>query len=176
METIAVVDVMRRAEIDVTLACLDADTTVVCSRQCRVVADSTLAAALQRSPLYDAICLPGGAANANSLAKSDAVGAALRAHDAAGKVVATICASGQALSEHGICVGRTITSHPSVRDAIVAKGLHKYSEERVVVDGNVITSRAPGTAIEWALVVVEQLCGRETRDKVLSPMLVHLPQ
>jgi protein DJ-1 len=53
-------------------------------------------------------------------------------------------------------------------------GTHKYSEERVVVDGNIVTSRAPGTAIEWALEIVEQLCGREVRDKVLLPMFVNM--
>jgi protein DJ-1 len=63
--------------------------------------------------------------------QSDAVGTALRVRNVANKVVATICASEQALSEHGIGVGRTITSHPSVRDAIVANSEHARSHTRL---------------------------------------------
>ncbi len=70
----------------------------------------------------------------------------------------------------GIGLGGRITSHPSVRADLEKH--YEYSEDRVVVAGNLVTSRGPGTAIEWALQIVEILAGKEKRDEVAGPMML----
>lgn len=70
----------------------------------------------------------------------------------------------------GIGLGGPITSHPSVRADLEKH--YQYSEDRVVVAGNLVTSRGPGTAIEWALKIVEILAGKEKRDEVAGPMMI----
>ena len=102
--------------------------------------------------------------------------AAFRAHEQAGRVLATICAATLILAENKLPAtpGTHVTSHPSVADAIKAAGHHAYSEERVCVDGNVITSRAPGTTFEFALAIVERLCGVDEKDKIMPPMMCRL--
>ena len=91
--------------------------------------------------------------------------------------VAAICAATTALvaahkRDDGTGeVKTTVTSHPSVKDEVVQAGW-QYSEDRVVVDQRVITSRGPGTAILFALTIVEELCGKEKRDEVAGPMIV----
>ncbi|MDH5682185.1 MAG: DJ-1/PfpI family protein, partial [Spirochaetota bacterium] len=63
----------------------------------------------------------------------------------------------------GLINGKKITSHPSTRDQLT---MTDYSEDRVVIDHNIITSRAPGTAMEFAMKLLEILCGKDVRDKV----------
>lgn len=69
-----------------------------------------------------------------------------------------------------ISLGGPLTSHPSVRAQLEKH--YDYSEDRVVVAGNLVTSRGPGTALEWALEIVEMLAGRKKRDEVEGPMMV----
>lgn len=66
---------------------------------------------------------------------------------------------------------KRVTSHPSVKEEVLTAGW-QYSEDRVVVDGNVVTSRGPGTAMGFSLKIVELLCGKEMRDEVAGPMIV----
>ena len=66
--------------------------------------------------------------------------------------------------------GKSVTSHPSVKDQLAG---FSYKEDRVVLDGNLLTSRGPGTAFEFALALVERLQGREAVHKITPPMLVH---
>jgi len=63
-----------------------------------------------------------------------------------------------------------VTSHPSVEEEVRGKGW-EYSTDRVVVDGKVITSRGPGTAMEWALKIVEEIMGREKMEEVKGPLI-----
>lgn len=69
-----------------------------------------------------------------------------------------------------IGLGGALTSHPSVRSQLEKH--YDYSDDRVVVAGNLVTSRGPGTALEWALQLVEILAGRKKRDEVEGPMMV----
>lgn len=76
------------------------------------------------------------------------------------KWVTAICAAPALLAAYGLLEGRKATSHPSRRDQTALEKVH-YQEGRVVRDGHIITSRGPGTAMEFALKLVEVLCGRE---------------
>lgn len=81
-----------------------------------------------------------------------------------------ICASPIALAKHSIGLGRRITSHPSVSGEFTNQ--FKYSEDRVVNDGNLITSRGPGTAFEFALEIVRKLKGESKVEQIISPMIL----
>jgi protein DJ-1 len=104
----------------------------------------------------------------------------IRTYRDAGKYVACICAGTTALVTSVKDGGKTqglestntakVTSHPSVKQEIVDAGWD-YSEERVVVDGKVITSRGPGTALLFSLAIVEALSGKAKRDEVAGPMV-----
>jgi len=123
---------------------------------------------------YDILILPGGGPGAKTFSTNKDVLQMIANFRKHGKWVAAICAGTTALvaseKEHA---GEKVkvTSHPSVREAVEGAGW-EYSEETVVVDGRVITSRGPGTALLFALTIVEQLCGKEKRDEVAGPMIV----
>jgi len=171
METVISADVMRRAGIEVTIAGVDGTESVVCSRNVVIKPDSKLSEAASKE--YDAVVCPGGLKGAERLAASEAVGKLLKKQEARGHLIACICAAPLALKSHGIGKGKKITSHPSVDSQLKDAG-YTYSEDRVVVDGKLITSRGPGTTFEFALKIVEHLCGKEKSDSLVGPMLVKL--
>jgi protein DJ-1 len=173
MEATIVVDVLRRAEIDVVVAGLDGADPVRCSRGVRIVPDTALANvkdAKDAKGVFDAIVLPGGKGGADKLAASSAVGDLLRAQVEAGRTVAAICAAPIALRSHGVFAGKRMTCHPSVNDVVSAHG--DLVEEAVVEDGQLVTSRGPGTAFLFALALVERLRGAEVAAKVKAPMML----
>lgn len=167
MEVVIVTDVLRRAGIEVLLAGVAGNEPAVCSRNVRIVPDCVLDLAV--GPM-DLVVLPGGGQGAELLASSERVHQLLQKQDKAGKLIGAICAAPIVLVAAGVGKGRSLTSHPSVREKVT--GFGRYSEERVVRDGNLVTSRGPGTAMEFALALVEQLLGREQARRVAEPMLV----
>lgn len=169
METVIIVDVLRRAGLDVVLAGLDGTAPVLCSRNVQVLPDCALAAAIEKGP-YDAVVLPGGAKGAENLAASPVIQNLLSTQAGEGRLVAAICAAPIALKAAGVGQGRALTSHPAVKEKVAAFG--SYKEDRVVRDGKLVTSRGPGTAFEFALVLIEDLLGREAAENVAGPMLL----
>jgi protein DJ-1 len=167
MEVVIVTDVLRRAGLEVTLAGVAGNDPVVCSRNVRIVPDCVLEQAI--GPV-DLVVLPGGAQGAELLAASERVHHLLQKQDQAGKWIGAICAAPIALVAAGVGKGRAMTSHPSVREKIAAFG--RYKDDRVVRDGHLVTSRGPGTALEFALALVEQLLGREAMRRVAEPMML----
>lgn len=167
MEATIVIDLLRRAGIDVIVAGLDGPGPVVCSRKVRIVPDAALA---DVEGGFDAVFLPGGAEGARRLAASPAIGALLRERERAGQLVAAICAAPLALREHGVFAGRRMTSHPSVREAVAAHGV--ASDERVVEDGSLLTSQGPGTSFELALALIRRLAGDEQAARVRGPLVL----
>jgi 4-methyl-5(b-hydroxyethyl)-thiazole monophosphate biosynthesis len=164
IEAVTVVDLLRRAGIEVRTASL-AGRQVTGSHGIRIEADITLDAADVAD--YDMIVLPGGMPGADHL-KSDArVVSLLRRFAAAGRYTAAICAAPGVLAHAGLLDGRTATSFPGFLRPDSAPGL-KLSDAAVVVDGTVITSRGPGTAIEFSLALIELLVDRETAVAVGS--------
>lgn len=168
MEAVIVVDVLRRAEIEVVVAGLDGRDPVTCSRGVTLLPDTDFASAARES--FDCIVLPGGAEGSDRLAQSTELGHRLRGQVAAGGWIAAICAAPAALVAHSIGRGATLTSHPSVRDVVATHA--RYSEDSVAVDGKLITSRGPGTAFEFALAIVERLRGADSAAVVRAPMML----
>ncbi|XP_062505428.1 Parkinson disease protein 7 homolog isoform X1 [Corticium candelabrum] len=188
METVISADVMRRGGIEVTVAGLDGSEPVLCSRNVRIVPDTSLDAAMHKAP-FDAVVLPGGNGGAKRLSESATVKEVLKTHEKEGKVLAAVCAGPTAFLAHDIAPGKRVTSHPSVKDKLSSNLQHwshtkcfeyesvfvaayVYCEERVVSDGHIITSRGPGTSFEFALAIVSALCGEETAAKISVPMIL----
>ncbi|XP_059157261.1 glutathione-independent glyoxalase DJR-1.1-like isoform X2 [Physella acuta] len=171
METVITVDILRRCEIDVVLAGLHGNSPVNCSRNVKLVPDMSLKDALAAKQ-YDILICPGGGTGAENLCKSKEVGEALKDQEKKGGYVAAVCAAPTAFLAHGIGKGKKLTSYPSFADKL--KGDYKYSEDRVVVDGKMITSRGPGTCFEFALAIVEQLKGKEKAQSLIKPLLLKI--
>lgn len=137
------------------------------SRGTVLVPDTTLEAALQRD--FDMVVLPGGLPGADHLDGDARIHELLRTMAARDKYTAAICAAPKVLAHAGLLDGRRATSFPGAFDPASVPGLN-YSDEPVVVDGRLITSRGPGTAMDFALELIERLAGRAKRDEVESKL------
>jgi 4-methyl-5(b-hydroxyethyl)-thiazole monophosphate biosynthesis len=166
IEALTVVDILRRADIDVTAAGL-AEGTVEGSHKIKVIPDLALD---QIDPGdFDALVLPGGFPGFVNLGEDERVLEMVKQMDRAGKWVAAICGAPSVLIKAGITAGRRATASPSGREQMKACAI--YSPERVVVDGNLVTSQAPGTSMEFALKLVELLAGKDKMEAVKAQTL-----
>lgn len=160
LEAVTVIDILRRAGIDVVVASL-AGSPVTGSHGIRLAADTPLAALAEQD--FDMIALPGGMPGAERLKKDPRIAEIVRSLHAKGRPVAAICAAPMVLAAAGVLRGRRATSFPGfLKDADEATVVG----DAVVADGGVITSRGPGTALDFALALVEALAGRAVRDDV----------
>lgn len=160
-----------RAQISVTTASLDHATTVKCSRGVSIVTDTTLHECVRTYGAFHLIVLPGGLGGTEAMVMSPLLGCALRAQEREGRLVAAICAAPLALQAHRIALGRRLTSYPAMRDRLA--GDYEYVDgEPVVQDGNLVTSRGPGTSFAFALRLAELLAGKEKAAEVAKGMLL----
>lgn len=167
LEAITVVDLLRRAGIDVVTAGLD-DRPVRASRGSVLLPDMNLEQALQGN--YDMVVLPGGLPGADHLDNDERVHDLLKSMAGSGGYTAAICAAPKVLARAGLLQGRRATSYPGAFAPESVPGL-EYVDQAVVTDGKVITSRGPGTAMDFALELIEKLAGREKRDEVEAALL-----
>ena len=166
IEFSAILDVLRRAELDVSIVCLNKRQKIG-AHGMKIIGDTVLSEVKDQT--FDAVVLPGGLPGAQHLAESKELQAFIKRHADEGKITAAICAGPWALAEAGVLDGKTATCYPGFEDKIAVAN---HSETRVVIDGNIITSRGPGTAIEFALKLVEHLVDAETADALHEGMLV----
>jgi 4-methyl-5(b-hydroxyethyl)-thiazole monophosphate biosynthesis len=162
LEAVTVVDLLRRAAIEVVTAGLD-EQPVRASRGLVLLPDMSLEMALQQD--YDMIVLPGGLQGADNLGDDERIIDCLRSMSAAGKYTAAICAAPRVLAKAGLLDGKQATSYPGALETDSIPGLD-YQDTAIVMDGTVITSRGPGTAMDFALSLVELLAGKQKRDEV----------
>ena len=160
LEAVTIVDLLRRAGVEVVTAGLDGQ-PVKASRGLVLIPDMTLDSALKNS--YDMVVLPGGLPGADNLENDPRMIDLLRQMAAEGKYTAAICAAPKVLAHAGLLDGKRATGFPGVLDSV--SGMD-YLEQSVVIDGKVITSRGPGTAMDFALELIEALVGKQTRDEV----------
>jgi protein deglycase len=111
------------------------------------------------------VVLPGGLPGADHLRDDPRVIDLLRQMAAAGKYTAAICAAPRVLARAGLLDGKRATSYPGALDIAAVPGLD-YREQAVITDDRVVTSRGPGTAMDFALELIELLAGRAQRDSV----------
>ena len=137
---------------------------------CADVLLAELAKQGKASEIWDAVIIPGGMPGASNLAESREVCALLTEMAAAGKLVCALCAApAVVLSPLGLLKNRKFTCYPSY-EKNVKDGT--YSEESVVLDGNIITSRGPGTAAMFALGIISYLVGNDTAKKIKTAALL----
>jgi 4-methyl-5(b-hydroxyethyl)-thiazole monophosphate biosynthesis len=174
VEAVTPIDYLRRSGIAVTTVSIGAAAQVSGSHGIQVNADRVLAAPGKQGGLdpaaWDAVILPGGGKGADKLAASAAVGGFVTAMDRAGKLVCAICASpAVVLAPLGLLTGREFTCFPGMEERVSGAF---WKERRVVVDGNLITSRGAGTAGEFAVAIIGKLIGQAEGEKVAGAVLL----
>lgn len=167
IEAVTIVDVLRRAGVEVTTASLRG-TEVEGSHGITVSADRPLDAL--RGQKFDAVVLPGGMPGASNLRDDPRIREALRETVAHGGIAAAICAAPIALEAAGLLAGRRATAYPSFRDQLVSA--KERLAAHVVEDGPVVTGSGPGTAMEFALALVGRLVGADAAADLRRGMLV----
>lgn len=160
LEAVTIIDIVRRAGIEVVVAALSGN-PVTGSHGIALAADATLDAVTGQQ--FDLIALPGGMPGAANLLGDSRVGGMIRRQHEQGGHVAAICAAPMVLAAAGVLEGRRATCFPGFLDRVVDLTL---VDAPVVVDDRVITSRGPGTAIDFALELVAQLAGPGERQKI----------
>ena len=160
IEAVTVIDILRRAGIEVVSAGLD-HRPVRASRGVMLVPDTTLEAALHDS--FDMIVLPGGQPGANNLKADKRIIALLQHMAQQGKYIAAICAAPSVLATAGLLDGKQATGFPGALDSFPSV---KQQHAAIAEDEKFITSRGPGTAMDFALILVERLAGKAKRQEV----------
>ncbi len=169
IETITVIDILRRANVEVVSAGTEPG-EITGSRKVKIVPDVLLKNVVNDEN-FDMIVLPGGMPGTTNLKKDESVKKIIHRMYKQGKYISAICAAPTVLAAIGLTNGKNITSHPSVKDALQSES---YKEDRVVVDGQIITSRSPGTAMEFAMKLVEILVGKEIVEKINAVVMAKL--
>ncbi|QDV04691.1 Chaperone protein YajL [Planctomycetes bacterium Poly30] len=167
MEAVILIDVLRRAGIEVIVAGLEGAGPVLGSRGITVVAEADMDEMTDRA--FDAVALPGGLGGTIAMRDDPRVVAAVRASAAAGRLTAAICAAPLVLKKAGLAEGRTLTGHPSVHEEMRAAGA-TLGGDRVVRDGELLTSLGPGSAFEFALALVTDLEGEARAAEISTAM------
>jgi protein deglycase len=162
IETVTPVDLLRRAGVEVVIAALQGKTATG-RGGIRLEADAMLTDLDASS--FDLLFIPGGP-GVGGLRKDGRANALARQFADAGKPVAAICAAPLVLMDAGLLEGRRFTAYHSVRPEL-GGGL----DERVVVDGDIITSRGAGTALDFALALIVKLCGQAAADEVAEEIM-----
>ncbi len=157
LEAVTVVNILRRAGVSVTLAGLNAG-PLRGSRGTLLVPDATLEDALKHG--YDMVVLPGGQPGTDNLKADARVLKLMQQMFHQGKYVTAICAAPSVLATAGLLDGKQATCFPGALDAFPQVMQRSLA---VVEDGKLITSRGPGTAMDFALTLVERLSGKEKR-------------
>lgn len=166
IEAITIIDVLRRGGVETHVLALE-HRRVLGAHDIAVEADRLLADAA--SETWDLVVLPGGSKNAMALRDDARVKALLRAQHGQERRVAAICAAPIALEAAGVLERRAATCYPAFESHLKSASVR---HQPVVVDGHVTTSRGPGTAMRFALTLVEQLEGRARADSLREQMLV----
>lgn len=162
LEAVTVIDLLRRARINVITAGLD-QRPVSASRGTVLVPDTTLDEALKQD--YDMVVLPGGQPGTDHLDNDERIHTLLKKMARNKKFTAAICAAPKVLARAGILAGKRATGFPGVLEGMALSNV-TVLQDAVVQDGTVITSRGPGTAMDFALTLIENLAGKDVRDNV----------
>ena len=167
LEAVTVIDLLRRAGIEVVTAGLT-DGPVTASRGVVLIPDRSLDQVLDDD--FDMIVLPGGLPGADHLDADPRIHALLQRMAEQERYTAAICAAPKVLLNAGLLDGRKATAYPGVIDGLMTENSQLLAEA-VVTDGKVVTSRGPGTAMDFALTLIERLLGAAKREEVETPLM-----
>ncbi|MGE4530383.1 MAG: DJ-1 family glyoxalase III [Acidithiobacillus sp.] len=165
MEVVICCDILRRAGLTVILTALRPGQVTggrgLCLQPDAIWDDMATAD-------IDLILLPGGMGGVENLARHAPLLKLLQHRMQQGKLIAALCAAPGLLATQGLLDGRRVTAYPGVLDPFSSQ--YHYEETPVVVDGPLITSRGPGTAMDFALTLVEMLLGPDKRQEIEAPL------
>ena len=167
LEAVTIIDLLRRAGIEVVTAGLD-NQPVKASRGVTLMPDTSLDEALNQE--YDMIALPGGLPGADNLNQDNRIQMVVKQMANNNKFTAAICAAPKVLAAAGVLDGKHATSFPGTLEKLQLDNT-TLEVNAVVQDGKVITSRGPGTAMDFALALIENLAGSEKRNEVEAGLL-----
>ncbi|QDY41201.1 protein deglycase YajL [Candidatus Pantoea soli] len=171
-EAVTTIDLLVRGGLQVTTASVEGDGTreIVCSRGVRLLADAPLVEVADND--FAAIVLPGGVKGAETFRDSPLLVETVRQFHLAGKIVAAICAApGTVLVPHDLFPVGNMTGFPGLKESIPET---RWMERRVVWDPrvNLLTSQGPGTAIDFALKLIDLLVDKETAREVAAQLVL----
>ncbi len=165
-EAVTIIDVLRRGQIKVTSASLG-DTLVQGAHDIAVKADMRMDELGDK--IFDAVILPGGMGGTENLMDSEAVKKILQSHAASSKIVGAICAAPWVLEKADLLKAKKATIYPGLEDKLCSAAA--TVADHVVSDGNIITSKGPGTAMEFAVALVGRLAGEDVAGQVATGLL-----
>lgn len=167
LEAVTVIDLLRRAGIEVITAGL-AEGPVTASRGVVLMPDCSLDQVLDEE--FDMIVLPGGLPGADHLDADPRIHRLLQRMAEQDRYTAAICAAPKVLLNAGLLDGHKATAYPGVMDDLMGQG-SQFLHDAVVTDGKVVTSRGPGTAMDFSLTLIERLLGADKREEVETPLM-----
>ncbi len=164
IEALAVIDVLRRAEVPIKTISMNDSLTVQASHGVTVIADALFA----ESNFSDAdyLILPGGSTRLNDYAELKSL---LVEHAQRGGRLAAICAAPMVLGGLGLLDGKRATCYPGFEDML---GSATFVAESVVVDGTTITANGPASSLKFAFALVEQICGEGSSERLKQQMML----
>ena len=165
LEAVTIIDVLRRAEVDVTTVSLTDNVAIRAAHRIMLTADTVWSAVDFNT--FRALVLPGGGKGTENFLADNRVLMAIRAFMETDRIVAAICAATTVLAAAGILKGRRATCYPTCAGLLG----QSYDPMPVVVDGNIITGQGPGAAMLFALAIVQQLKGEEAAHRVADRLL-----
>ncbi|KAK3195808.1 hypothetical protein Dsin_027118 [Dipteronia sinensis] len=171
IEIVTIVDILRRAKVDVVVASVEKTTQIVASQGTKIIAEKLITNASEE--IYDLIILPGGVGGAERLQKSGILKKLLKEQEAAGRIYGAICSSPAVLHKHGLLKEKRATAHPSVISKLTNEVVNGT---KVVVDGKVITSRGLATVTDFALAIVSKLFGHGRARSVAEGLVFEYPK
>jgi len=177
VEAVTPIDYLRRAGIEVTTVSISESLTVTSKwGGIKMTANSTLTDIVkQGTDGYDAVIAPGGMPGSTNLAASKETGALIKKMAADGKLVCAICAApALVLAPLGLLNGKKFTCYPGMEEKVTNAGCAgcKWSDNHVVTDGNIITSRGAGTAGLFAVTIIEKLLDKAAAQKIADAVLL----
>jgi len=168
IESVTIIDILRRAGINVTVAGLK-EGIIDGGHGIRVIPDTVIDKVSADD--FDAIALPGGYPGFVNLGENEKVLNLVREMHDKNKFVTAICGAPSVLGKAGVIQGKRATVFPGMEDTLTGA---QPSQDRVVVDGKIITSRGPGTAMEFAIKLVEIMAGKDKAEEVTKSVLAKL--
>ncbi|KAM1457496.1 hypothetical protein ACFX13_035521 [Malus domestica] len=171
IEVVTIVDILRRAHVDVIVASVEKSVRILGSQGTKIIADKLIGVAAEST--YDLIILPGGNAGAERLSKSRILKNLLKEQELAGRVYGAVCSSPAILHKQGLLKGKKATAHPSIVSKLTNEVINGT---KVVIDGKLITSRGLSTVTDFALAIVSKLHGHARARSVAEGLVYDYPR
>ncbi|MCR4704375.1 MAG: DJ-1/PfpI family protein [Saccharofermentans sp.] len=164
VEAITPVDILRRAKVEVDVVSIMPTLEITASRYVKITADKLIDEI--NFDDYDMLILPGGVRGTNNLNACEELKKQLVRFNDQGKGIAAICAAPTVFAGLGLLNGKTSTCNPGFWDELRSNGANVIEDSKVVVNGNIITSQAMGTSVDFALALTGYLCGEDAKEEL----------